>query len=242
MATDGVRTGDGGLPYLPPLQEVEPRPVVPHVPTATVPTAADVAKISADHHRRAARRRRRGNRIVGRVMGVLMLAALGGAGWAGYHYFQKEDTGTSSGTGQPVGPAGAIGAAIDGVESLNNRYTGFDLLTGEPITLADVSPDEAVPTFVLGMSRSLGPWNGMERYVFGIDDLYELEPEAIGDWLSMLHGLPQDPEVAARVEAEGLLPPPGPGELVLAIRTEGGRVTRLVAVSVDAAVSVDVSA
>jgi hypothetical protein len=242
MAGDGVPTETTGLPFLPTVERTQSRPATPPARASGVPAPADVAKFAADHHRRAARGRRRVNRLVGLVMGAVVLAALGGVGWAGYDYFQKEDTGTSSGSGQPVGPAGVIGAAIDDVESLNNRYAGLDLLTGESIRLADVSPEEALPTFALGMSRSLGPWNGLERHVFNIDDLYELEPESIGDWLRTLHSLPQDPGVAARAEADGLLPPPGPGELVLAIRTEGGRVTRLVAVSVDAAVSVDTSA
>ena len=235
-------TEGSGLPYLPALPRVDSQPAAPTAHGSTIPTAGDVAKISSDHHRRAARRRRRGNRLLGQLMIVLFVAALGGAAWFGYDYFQKQDTGTSSGTGQPVGPAGVIGGAIDAVDSLNNRYAGMDLLTGEPLTLADVTSGQALPTFALGMSRSLGPWDGMERHVVNIDDLYELQPEMTGDWLRTLHGLPQDPGVAGRAEADGLLPAPGPGELAIAIRTEGGRVTRLVAVSDDAAVSVDVSA
>jgi hypothetical protein len=242
MASNGVPTEEAGLPYLPTVQRDQPRAATSPTSATMIPTAGDVAKISADHHRRAARRRRRGNRLVAQLMMVLAAAALAGVGWAGYHYFQKEDTGTSSGTGQAVGPAGAIGAAIDRVESLNNRYEGMALLTGEPITLADITPEEAVPSFALGMARSLGPWDGMERYVLNIDDLYELQPEPTGAWLRTLHSLPQDPGVGARAESDGLLPAPGAGELVVAMRSEGGRVTRLVAVSVDAAVSVDVNA
>lgn len=194
-----------------------------------MPSAADIAKLTAKSFRSTARRQRRRNQLVGGVIALVVLGVVAGGGYAGYRYFEQQD-GTQT---QPGGLQGVLGDAIDSVEGLD-RYdpslaAGFE----GALTLPQVTPSDVLPIFALGVARDLGAADGLQRYAVAVEDLADLQPSLTTAWLTTLAKLPQGPV------GEGVLPPAGAGELTIGIAQDGDRVLRLVVRSAEPPLSID---
>lgn len=216
----------GDAPYLPPV--VRRAGATAGTP-APMPSGADIARLSAEGFRKAARRQRRRSQLAGSLVGLMVVGALAGAGYAGYRYFddqQHVDT-------QPGGLQGALGGAIDSVDGLDR----YDPLAGVELagssSLSQLAADDVLPVFALGIARDLGDADGMRRYSIDIDDLGDLQPSLTSSWLSTLATLPRG------TVADAVLPQPGPGELVLGIAQDGDRVLRLAVRADDPPLSID---
>jgi hypothetical protein len=68
------------------------------------------------------------------------------------------------------------------------------------------------------------------------DDAIRADPLGTPGWLTRLKALPQAPELSPGLT---LVPAVGPGEIAIALQTDGDQVTRLVVLSVDPALRID---
>jgi hypothetical protein len=119
---------------------------------------------------------------------------------------------------------GAAQAAQDAVDQVNGTGTSTILL------------NDVLPPKIAAVATELQPLDGLTRYMIVFDDAVRAEPLATPGWLARMQGLPQAPETSPGLT---LVPAVGPGEIAIALKTDGDQVTRLVVLSSDPAIRVD---
>lgn len=219
----------GDAPTLPPL--ARQGGTGPTGTPAPLPSAADIARLGAKQHRKAARRQRRRSQFAGRLLVLILLAALAGAAYLGYREFVEQPDPVA----QLGGLQSVLGDAIGSVSGLDTSPYDFPPEWAGTVALGELTGDELLPTFALGVADDLGPAHGLQRYAIDIDDLGDLQPTLTSRWLGTLARLPQSPV------DDAVLPAPGPGELTIGIARSGDRVARLVVRAEYPPLSIDIT-
>lgn len=235
----------------------------------SMPTGTPESRAAADALRAKMRRKRRRNKMFGWAMAIVFVVVVGGTGFAVYTMYKDDQEANSSrrerrvtadadaATGdQPAaltplgeqeqvigamnaldsdatpsagGLVGAADAAQNAVNQLNNANAS---VTSQP-TLA---VSDVLPFKIAAVATELQPLDGFTRYTVAVDDAIRADPLGTPGWLDRLEKLPQ---ASADSLGSRELPAVGSGEIAIALQTSGDRVTRLVVVSADPAIYVD---
>jgi hypothetical protein len=232
-------------------------PVYGHMPKGT-----PEAKAAAEAARAKMRRKRRRNKILGWVMAIVFIAVVAGAGYALYTMYQEDQdkeraeqearaaanaaTADQPGALTPLGQQGQVIGALEDVNSgatpsagalvgaAQDAQNAVDQVngTGSPTLLLN----DVLPPKIAALATELQPLDGLTRYMIVFDDAVRAEPLATPGWWARLQALPQAPESSPGLT---LVPAVGPGEIAIALQTDGDQVTRLVVLSTDPAIRVD---
>jgi hypothetical protein len=237
-------------------------PAYGHMPVGTPESRA-----AAEQLRAKMKRKQRRNKMLGWVMAVVVLGGLAAAGYVLYTMFQDEqdareaaqaaDSSPPLVNGQQPGaltPLGEQTQVIGALEDLNSNATpsagalvgaadaaqnAVDQLNGSTGT-APASPTTALsdvlPPGIVAVATELQPLDGFTRYLVIVDDAARAQPLATPGWLDRLKALPQAaPDSAGFSE----LPAVDSGEIAIAVQSSGDQVTRLVVLSTDPEIRVD---
>jgi hypothetical protein len=229
-------------------------PVYGHIPKATPGSRAGI-----EAARTAMRRKRRRNAIIGRVSGLLFLAAVVGGGYLIFRQYQADqnrpsvvetdDAVTGAGALSPIGEQVAIIEALDDVNSgvtpsaggLLGAVEDAKAVVGRSGTETELGQPqllvtEILPAEIVVRADALEPLEGYARYVIDVADAEAASPGVTSEWITRLQSLPSAP-----ADSPGLsvLPAVQPGEMAIAVQTSGDTVTRIVAWGPDFGVRVD---
>jgi hypothetical protein len=231
-----------------------------------LPTASEANRQRAEELREAARKKRKRNRMIGWYVALAIFVVIAAALAGAVYLFQSEDDGddevpattvageltgavgplseqvlTMEAAGEIAGgglipSAGAIGAidqAQAAVDQLNGAGAAGTLPGGAAsITFAEVTRQQVMPDMLAAISQLLpDAGDGLTRYLVDYPSWQQLDPQAAANWVVLLQALPQSPITVA-------MPPPGPGQVVVALASSSDVLTNLVAVGLTPAVSV----
>ena len=232
-----------------------------------LPAGTPEGRAAAEQLRAKMKRKQRRNKMLGWVMAIVVLGGLAAGGYVLYNMFQDDqaareaeraaDSSPPLANGQEPGaltPLGEQTQILDASDALNSNATpSAGALVGaadaaqaavdqlnESVDAAAESQTTALsdvlPPAIVAVATELQPLDGFTRYLVAIDDAVRAQPLATPGWLDRLKALPQAaPDSAGFSE----LPAVDSGEVAIAVQSSGDQVTRLVVLSTDPAIRVD---
>jgi hypothetical protein len=232
-------------------------PVYGHMPAMTAENKAAVEAARAKM-----KRKRRRDRIVGRIMAVIVIAVLAGVGYAllrMYQHDQKDQgseparvtTDEAPGDAVNLGPLGEQAEVIDAQDATNSEATASagglvgaiddaEQAVGQTNANAGQSNplplEEVLPAEIVELATEMDPVDGFSRYLVDLNHASLREPISTPGWIFYLRDLPQAPSLSAGLT---VLPEVAPGQLAIAVETSGDQVTRLVAYAPSDGIRID---
>jgi hypothetical protein len=228
-----------------------------------MPTGTEEGRAAIEAAKKAMRRRRRRNALLARGIGVVVLAAVAGAGYWAYTAFQDEQDRNPDGfedSPAPAddGPAAAtpLGEQVEVVEALDDLNSGATPSAGGLMDAVDaaeqameqnnanavVEPAAPIelaivaPQQVIALATPIDPVNGFTRYVIDVDQALYTQRRPMTDWLNALRAMPQ----VVGLSDPALVPEMSSGELLLAVQSaDGVTVDRLVVFGPDQDILID---
>ena len=230
-----------------------------------MPTGTPEGRAAADAARARMRHKRRRNKILGWVMTIAFLALIGGVGYALYTMYQHDQDkehaeqaakaaeaeaadSRSAGAATPLGEqaeiiegldelnSGAVASGRAATQAIDQAQQVANDANGQPEGSSSTSIVDVLPPEIAAVATELRPLDGMTRYIVVFDDAALAAPLATPGWVARLQGMPQS---RAQSDGQTLLPAVGPGEIAIAFTSDGDQVTRLIVVSTDPAIHVD---
>jgi hypothetical protein len=233
-------------------------PVYGHMPTGT-----PEGRAAADAARARMRRKRHRNKIIGWAMLVAFVAVVCGVSYALYNMYQDDQAAqraerearaqedAAAGAAGALSPLGEQAVAAEGLgdansgpvaggraatQAIDQAQQAADAANGQPASSAIATVDDVLPPAIAAVATELQPRDGLTRYMIERDDAIRADPLGTPGWIDRLKALPQAPESSPGLT---LVPAVGPGEIAIALQTDGDQVTRLVVLSLDPALRVD---
>lgn len=232
-----------------------------------MPAASIEGRAAAEELRVKMKRKRRRNDLLGRVLAVAFIAVVAGVGYVLYTMFQADQDGRGAardaGSSAPLvnghepgalTPLGEQDQLIGAIEDLNSGVTpaaggyvgavgaaqqAVDQLNGEAgaeASPASVVLSDVLPAGIVAVATELEPRDGLTRYLVVVDDAVRAQPLAAPGWLDRLKSLPQtSPDSAGFAE----LPKVSKGEIAIAVQSSGEEISRLVVLSTNPAIHID---
>jgi hypothetical protein len=155
---------------------------------------------------------------------------------------------SAAGALTPIGEQAAVSEGLGDVNSgpvagggvaqqaINDAQQAVDQANGAAGASGTIAVSDVLPPEIADLATELQPMDGLTRYIVDVDHAALVEPLSTPGWLTYLLNLPQVPENDAGLS---VLPAVGPGEVALAVQTEGDRVTRLVVLGVRPEIRID---
>lgn len=224
-----------------------------------IPKGTPESRAAMDAARVAMRRKRRRNTIVGRVTGLVFLAALVGGGYLVYRQYQSDqnepsligaDDGGGAGALTPIGEQAAVVDALDSVNSgitpsagemMTNLVEAAEAAVGQDSGQGEFGPPdllvaEMLPSEIVAVADVLEPVDGYGRYVVDVATAEATAPSKSAEWIGRLQTLAQAPPDSAGLS---VLPPVESGEIAIAVQTSADRVVHIVALGPGLDIRVD---
>ena len=230
-----------------------------------IPTGTPEGRAAAEAARAKMRRKRRRNKTLGWVMTIAFIAVAAAAGYALFSAYQddQEDreaetaaTASTDAVGdQEPGAVTPLGEQAEVIEALGDVNSGarpsagalvgaaedaqevIDQINGEAPAQNNIAAvDDILPTEIVAVATELQPLDGYSRYVVVVDDAARAEPLSTPGWIMRLQSFPQAPEGSPGF---AVLPAVDPGEVAIAVQTNGDQVARLVVLGLQPDVRLD---
>ena len=233
-----------------------------------LPSGTEASRKAAKELRAKAQRKRARNKLLGRVLGLLLLVGLAAGGWFGYQAYQDEQDRNAAeraaaldddGTADPAAltPLGEQAEVVAGLDNLSDAPVGrAGGLAGAIDSAREVagganadgattdaaatpfSYDTVVPPIVRTNGERLPDATGRETYVIAADEFAQGDPDAYGLFMRLMAIQPQ---LIPGADAFADLPTVAPDQIIISVARTDDRIERAIVVGESVDLHVDVT-